>query len=530
MSSLASAPLAGALRARLPAKSPASTGSTRAATVRPARASARDEEGEGARDPTPERALARFVVAAAASVAVALPAHAAAPVAQVALSVDEQIAAEVSKYDAMKASCKNEACRTTTQSWEDAAVKKIKKKNGVAVEKPKGQAYPAAPRTAAPAPKIEPTAPAEAPPAAPAAPAPKAETPPAEAKAEAKARLAERQAASAAAAEAAAAEKAAKAAAAKQAAEDAAAEKAAAIKAKAAEAEAAKQAKAAAKEAPKPAPAPAPAPAAKKAAPAAKKAAPAAKKAPVPKRSASPVDAALGDAVVLALAGGAGIALAKPSVKDKALGGDAAAALDEAKAFVASTEGVVGKAAAAAAIVAADAAAHLPVLGFLLPGPLEYVGACAAALLAARYYVTKDATAEEDLAALGARLPSNVPAAEDVVAPARAVANSLKTFASDFDFDVTKGDITEWFNGLEDPVETIAPPAAALFVANLIVYAAHVPVFNVAAPRALELAGVAVALAAVEKYGASDGSARFQEDLGRYARQGGDAVKQLIEK
>jgi hypothetical protein len=158
------------------------------------------------------------------------------------------------------------------------------------------------------------------------------------------------------------------------------------------------------------------------------------------------------------------------------------------------------------------------------------VGACAAALLAARYYVTKDATAEEDLAALGARLPSDVPAAEDVVAPARAVANSLKTFASDFDFDVTKGDITEWFNGLEDPVETIAPPAAALFVANLIVYAAHVPVFNVAAPRALELAGVAVALAAVEKYGASDGSARFQEDLGRYARQGGDAVKQLIEK
>jgi hypothetical protein len=240
------------------------------------------------------------------------------------------------------------------------------------------------------------------------------------------------------------------------------------------------------------------------------------------------VDAALGDAVVLALAGGAGIALAKPSVKDKALGGDAAAALEEAKAFVASTEGVVGKAAAAGAIVAADAAAHLPVLGFLLPGPLEYVGACAAALLAARYYVTKDATAEEDLASLGARLPSDVPAADDVVAPASAVAASLSRFASDFDFDEAKGDITEWFNGLEDPVETIAPPAAALFVANLIVYAAHVPVFNLAAPRALELAGVAVALAAVEKYGATN--ARFQEDLGRYARQGGDAVKQLIEK
>ena len=513
MSSLASASLAGALRARLAAKSPASTGSSRAATVRPARASARDEEG--ARDPTPERALARFAVAAAASVAVALPTQAAAPVAQVALSVDEQIAEEVAKYDGMKASCKNEACRVTTQSWEDAAVKKIKKKNGVAVEKPKGQTYPSAPKAAAPAPKVAETAPEQTPAAT--APAPKAETPPAEAKAEAKARLAERQAASAAAAEAAAADKVAKAAAAKQASEDAAAEKAAAIRAKAAEAEAAKQAKARAKEAPAPAPAPA-----------AKKAAPAAKKKTASKKSASPVDAALGDAVVLALAGGAGIALAKPSVKDKALGGDVAAALDEAKAFISGAEGAVGKAAAAGVVVAADAAAHLPVLGFLLPGPLEYVGACAAALLAARYYVTKDSSVEEDLANLGARLPSSVPAADDLFVPARAAVGQIGDWSSDFDFAKTKGDVTEWFNGLEDPVETIAPPAAALFVANLIVYAAHFPVVSLAAPRALELAGAAVAVAAVEKYGAGGG--KFQEDLGRYAARGGDAVKRLIEK
>ena len=516
MSSLASASLAGALRARLAAKSPASTGSSRAATVRPARASARDEEG--ARDPTPERALARFAVAAAASVAVALPTQAAAPVAQVALSVDEQIAEEVAKYDGMKASCKNEACRVTTQSWEDAAVKKIKKKNGVAVEKPKGQTYPSAPKAAAPAPKVAETAPEQTPAAT--APAPKAETPPAEAKAEAKARLAERQAASAAAAEAAAADKVAKAAAAKQASEDAAAEKAAAIRAKAAEAEAAKQAKARAKEAP--------APAAKKSAPAAKKSAPAAKKKTASKKSASPVDAALGDAVVLALAGGAGIALAKPSVKDKALGGDVAAALDEAKAFISGAEGAVGKAAAAGVVVAADTAAHLPVLGFLLPGPLEYVGACAAALLAARYYVTKDSSVEEDLANLGARLPSSVPAADDLFVPARAAVGQIGDWSSDFDFAKTKGDVTEWFNGLEDPVETIAPPAAALFVANLIVYAAHFPVVSLAAPRALELAGAAVAVAAVEKYGAGGG--KFQEDLGRYAARGGDAVKRLIEK
>ena len=77
-------------------------------------------------------------------------------------------------------------------------------------------------------------------------------------------------------------------------------------------------------------------------------------------------------------------------------------------------------------------------------------------------------------------------------------------------------------------METIAPPAAALFVANLIVYAAHFPVVSLAAPRALELAGAAVAVAAVEKYGAGGG--KFQEDLGRYAARGGDAVKRLIEK
>ena len=34
--------------------------------------------------------------------------------------------------------------------------------------------------------------------------------------------------------------------------------------------------------------------------------------------------------------------------------------------------------------------------------------------------------------------------------------------------------------------------------------------------------------AAVEKYGNTN--AKFQEDLGRYARNGGDAIKQLIEK
>ena len=521
MSSLTTAPLAGAVRARVIARANVNApGSKRAATVRPA-ASGRHDEAPVASP------VAKFAMATAVSLLVTLPASAVAPMAQVSLTVDEQIAKEVAMYDGMKASCKNESCRITTQSWEDAAVKKIKKKNGIVTEKVKTQ-YPAAPKVqAAPAVAVEAAIEAPAPVQA---PTPKAEISPADAKAEAKARLAERQATSAAAAEQAASEKAAKVAAAKATSEQAAAEKAAAIKAKAAEAEAAKAAKADAKSAPA-TPKPAPAPAAKKAAPApAKKAEP--KKTTAPKKQAkkgpTAFDAVVGDATVLALATAVGIGLVKPSVKDKALGGDVAAAYEEGKAFVTGTEGVIGKAAAAGAVVAVDAVAHLPVLGFLLPGPLEYVGACAATLLAARYVVTKDATVEEDFSNFGKSLPSELPQPDDVVTPVTAIASKLSTFASDFDIEKTKGDVIAWFNGLEEPVETIAPPAAALFVANLIVYAVHFPVINVAAPRALELAGVVVAIAAVEKYGNT--SAKFKEDLGRYAVRGGDAIKSLIEK
>jgi hypothetical protein len=439
----------------------------------------------------------------------------AAPVAEIALTADEQIAAEISKYDAMKAACKNQACRDTTQSWEDAAVNKIKKKNGIAVSKPAPKAYPAAPKTA-PAPAAAPAAPAPEPPAP--APTPKAEWPVADAKAEAKARLAERQAASAAAAEKAQADKAAKAAAAKKAAEDAAAEKAEAIRAQAAAAEAKRAEKAAEKAA-------AAAPKAeKKTAPAASKPAPAPKKtAPKPK-SPGVGDYVVGDVAVAALAAAAGVALAKPSVKDKALGGDVEGALEDAKEFVAGVEGVVGKAAYLGGIVLADALTHLPVLGFFLPGPAEYVGACAAVLLAARYYVTEDGTVQEDLANFGKSLPQGLPDVADVTEPVTALVGKL----SAPDFEELKGDAVEWFNGLDDPVETIAPPAAALGAAYALVSVAHFPVIGLVVPRLLELGGVAVAAAAVEKYGNT--SADVKKDLGEYAARGGDAVKTLISK
>ena len=212
---------------------------------------------------------------------------------------------------------------------------------------------------------------------------------PVDAKADAKARLAERQAASAAAAEKAAAEKAAKAEALRQAQADAQAERVAAAKAAAEAAEAKRAAAAAAKadakaENAKPAPAPA-----KKAAPApppAKKAAPApTKKTAAKPKSPGVFDYVVGDVTVAALGSAAALALVAPSFKDKALAGDATGALEEVKGLVtgANQDAAIGKACLLGGVVAADALIHLPVLGFFLPGPAEFVGTVAATLLAA---------------------------------------------------------------------------------------------------------------------------------------------------
>ena len=507
MSAITTVPRTGVVRARLNVRVPGTaSGSTRAATVRPAASAGRDEQATVS-------PIARVALGVAASLCVALPVTASAPVG---LSVDEQIAAQVTMYDGMAASCKNEACRTTTKQWADASIKKIQKKNGIVTAKPK-TSYPAPKK--APSPIVVAAAVAE--PVVEAA-APKAEIATAgDAKADAKARLAERQAASARDAEQQAAAQAAAAAAAKA---DEDADKQGSSYDEAARAGGSGEGGEGGGEGG--------ARARREARPIARQKGGTAQEASAQEAEPFQHGAALaefnGDAVVLALFGAAGVALAKPSVKDKAFEGDVSGALEEAKTLVTGTEGVVGKAAAAGVVVAVDAAAHLPVLGFLTPGPLEYIGACAATLLLARYVVTKDATIDEDLAGFGKKLPQDIPAPDDLVSPTTAVFGKLSKFATEFDFESVKGDTIEWFNGLEDPVETIAPPAAALFVANLLVYAAHVPVINLAAPRALELAGVAVLIAAVETYGNT--SAKFTEDVGRYAVRGGDAIKQLIEK
>ena len=381
------------------------------------------------------------------------PTQIAAPVAEIALTPEEQIAAEVAKFEEQRAKCGTSACRDTVTQWESAAVKKIKKKAGIPLDAPAPKAYPT-PKRVAPAPVAE-TEAAPAPAAAPEAtsqPAPRAAAgPPVDAKADAKARLAERQAASAAAAEKAAAEKAAKAEALRQAQADAQAERVAAAKAAAEAAEAkraaAAAAKADAKADAKPAPAPAPAKKAAPAPPPAKKAAPApAKKTTAKPKSPGVFDYVVGDVTVAALGSAAALALVAPSFKDKALAGDASGALEEVKGLVtgANQDAAIGKACLLGGVVTADALIHLPVLGFFLPSPAEFVGTVAATLLAAKYFVTREASYEEDIKDFAASIPAGVPdVASTVVEPITKFVGAVKAP----DADVIVGDFNEWFNG-----------------------------------------------------------------------------------
>ena len=209
------------------------------------------------------------------------------------------------------------------------------------------------------------------------------------------------------------------------------------------------------------------------------------------------VGAFVGDAVVGALAVAAATALFVPGVKSKVSEGDVEGALSEATVAITGIEGFPGKAAWAGGVVAADAVAHLPVLGALIPGPAEFIGTAAAVLLASRYYVTKESSPEEDFAAFSATLPGEFPppgGVDDVLKPASTLADAF--LGVDVDVlteDVTKAPerVTKWFNELENPVETIAPPAAALGAVVLAGQVAHFPLLSLFLPRALEVVGIA---------------------------------------
>ena len=234
----------------------------------------------------------------------------------------------------------------------------------------------------------------------------------------------------------------------------------------------------------------------------------------------------MGDVTVAALGSAVALALVAPSFKDKALAGDATGALEEVKGLVtgANQDAAIGKACLLGGVVAADALIHLPVLGFFLPGPAEFVGTVAATLLAAKYFVTKEASYEEDIKAFAGAIPAGVPdVASTVVEPITKFASAV----SAPDADEIVGDFNEWFNGLDDPVEEIAPKAAAVGACVAVSYVAHFPILGLVVPRVLELVGVYVCGGAVAKYGEA-GTVSLKADLIKVGDDAGAIVKSVV--
>jgi hypothetical protein len=244
------------------------------------------------------------------------------------------------------------------------------------------------------------------------------------------------------------------------------------------------------------------------------------------------VGALVGDVVVATLGGALALALLAPGVKDKLTSGDVEGAVADAQKSFNSIDGVPGKAAYVGGVLVADAVVHLPLLGAIIPGPTEFVGTAAALLLAAKYFVDKETTAGDDLTSFGSSLPTELPSVDDILKPASGFASRL----GDLDLDILQDDLKQaparvqsWFGGLDDPVEVVAPPAAALGATVLVGQIAHLPILALVLPRALEVVGMACLLNAVNKFGTDD-SASLKDDLANVAAKAGGAVKKLAGK
>ena len=85
------------------------------------------------------------------------------------------------------------------------------------------------------------------------------------------------------------------------------------------------------------------------------------------------------------------------------------------------------------------------------------------------------------------------------------------------------------FNGLDDPVEELAPKAAAVGACVAASYVAHFPLLGLIVPRLLELGGVYVCGKAVGRY-ADAGSVSLKADLVRVGDEAGDIVKSVLGK
>ena len=245
------------------------------------------------------------------------------------------------------------------------------------------------------------------------------------------------------------------------------------------------------------------------------------------------VGATFSDVAAVSLATAVALALAVPGVRDSLLEGDLEGAADGVFETIDGIDNFNVKAATVGAVVATDAVAHLPVLGSLVPGPLEFIGTLTAVLLLERYLLVGEDDIADDIEDLAANLPRELPGdvgeVIDQLAPIGKTASKTVSAVQDVDISEvtdTLKEVPEWFGDSENPVVDIAGPATALAGTYVLGNVARWPLVAIAAPRLLELLGAGVLVYSFQRYGTSD--ANLKDDLESVVDESKRVVKKFL--
>jgi len=180
---------------------------------------------------------------------------------------------------------------------------------------------------------------------------------------------------------------------------------------------------------------------------------------------------------------------------------------------------------------------HLPVVGAIAPGPVQFVGSIAAVLLLARYLIVKEDDIADDFELLASSLPRELPvdaeSLSDTLVPLGTAASKIVDGVSSVNPEEISDSLQDapeklpkWFGDLENPVVDLGGPIAAVAGAVVLGNVANWPILGVFAPRALELLGAGVIVYALERYGSTD--ADVKEDLESVVDESKRALKKFF--
>ena len=245
------------------------------------------------------------------------------------------------------------------------------------------------------------------------------------------------------------------------------------------------------------------------------------------------VGATFSDVAAVSLATAVALALAVPGVRDSLLNGDLEGAADGVFETIDGIDNFNVNAPTVGAVVATDAAAHLPLPGSPVPGPLEFIGTLTAVVILERSRLVGEDDIADDIEDLAANLPRELPGdvgeVIDQLAPIGKTASKTVSAVQDVDISEvtdTLKEVPEWFGDSENPVVDITGPATALAGTYVLGNVARWPLVAIAAPRLLALLGAGVLVYSFQRYGTSD--ANLKDDLKSVVDESKRVVKKFL--